>query len=262
MEIPFPPISKSNSNSNSMEQTSTTTTRWFQVKPRTGKRSSRSQKAPDWTLPELLVLVSEISAHLEADFITLSTYQKWKLISDNCTALGVSRSLNQCRRQWERLLHEYKLIKDSGIDYWSLDRDKLKDLGLPISFDRDLFLFVDDNLKGQDDPDTDSDPDFKLIRHSGIKRKRCPQPDENAKQEMLRDQMEQMKNEEQEQIGVKLREQAELIHAILKGDTSSECKEQEQTEVRRRQATELIKVFGSLVESIEQLSNLVHKGKK
>ncbi|KAK1438231.1 hypothetical protein QVD17_04037 [Tagetes erecta] len=69
---------------------------------------TRSKAAPDWTVEESLILVNEVNA-VEADCgETLSSFQKWKIIVQNCNALDVNRNLNQCRRKWETLLSHYK----------------------------------------------------------------------------------------------------------------------------------------------------------
>lgn len=54
-------------------------------------RCTRSQAAPQWTLGETLVLVKEI-ALLDEDWLkALSSYQRWKMISDSCNAQNVTR---------------------------------------------------------------------------------------------------------------------------------------------------------------------------
>lgn len=257
--------------------------RWSLVKHKTGKRSARctrSQKFPDWTMQELLVLVNEVAAvETEADYlVSMSSYQKWKLVSDNCNSLGVCRSLNQCRKQWEHLVDDYKVIKDwefqSGISYWSLDKETLLEVGLPLSFDKHLFLFIHDNVNAQAGADSDSDPDFKLLGSSGLKKKRrCQRPQDSKNDELpevaakLYDQADQRKHQQQEEMIVKLQEQADLIHAILKGvvncNSYNDLKSPEEVQIEksRWQGSELIKVFGSLAGTIEQLSHIVQEGR-
>ncbi|PIA37014.1 hypothetical protein AQUCO_03100042v1 [Aquilegia coerulea] len=236
-------------------------------KPTTNKRSnrnrnSRSQIFPNWSLHEMLILVNQVSS-IESDFMkSMSSYQKWNLVSSNCNSLGVVRSLNQCRRQWDLLLDEYQRIKDwesqSGISYWFLDNDSKLELGLPKSFEKQLFLFVDDNVKAQEEQlladSGNSDPDFNVAKDTGSKKKRrCRGPQES-------------RNEEEQQMAIKLREQADRVHAILKGDT--ECNSYSdlkgpgeiKAEFRRWQGKELIKVLGSLVGTIDKLSDLVQDG--
>lgn len=109
---------------------------------------TRSKVAPDWTIEESLILVNEVSA-VESDCRdTLASFQKWKIIVENCNALGVNRNLNQCRRKWDSLLSDYKKIKQSGSK--------------KASFNSELFKviewYVRDYEGGYDtDPDCDSD---------------------------------------------------------------------------------------------------------
>nr|XP_043638868.1 uncharacterized protein LOC122609974 [Erigeron canadensis] len=108
---------------------------------------TRSKAAPDWTVEESLILVNEISA-IEADCRgTLSSFQKWKIIVENCNALDVNRNLNQCRRKWDTLLSDYKRIKHSGSN--------------KPSFNFELFKVVERHVKdyGFDSDADDTDPE-------------------------------------------------------------------------------------------------------
>ncbi|KAI7757636.1 hypothetical protein M8C21_016527 [Ambrosia artemisiifolia] len=111
---------------------------------------TRSKAAPDWTLEESLILVNEVAA-IEADCRgTLSSFQKWKIIVQNCNALDVNRNLNQCRRKWDSLLSDYKKIKQSGSRNASFNTELLKGIE----------RYVKDFEGGYDteaDPDTDTD---------------------------------------------------------------------------------------------------------
>ncbi|XP_051119400.1 uncharacterized protein LOC127243434 [Andrographis paniculata] len=79
-----------------------------------GSHRTRSKAAPDWTVPESLVLVNEISA-VEAEWgATLPSFQKWQQIVENCNSLDVNRSLNQCKRHWEALLSSYRRARDDA----------------------------------------------------------------------------------------------------------------------------------------------------
>ncbi|KAF9613179.1 hypothetical protein IFM89_005950 [Coptis chinensis] len=219
-------------------------------------RRRRSKAAPNWTLGEMFVLVNEV-ATVESD--STKTISKWKHISDNCNALGVSRSLNQCRRKWELLFDQYSRIKDwemqsRVVSYWSLDCDSQLELQLPLLFDKDLFGSIEEAVQAQEETDTDSDPNFTLTK-SGLKKKRRWQIPRESKND-----------EKDDEMAVKLREQARLVHAILRGDP--ECSSysdmkgpgESQLEFKRWQGNELIKVLGSLNGIIDQLSDLVQDG--
>ncbi|CAK7354360.1 unnamed protein product [Dovyalis caffra] len=147
---------------------------------------TRSQVSPDWTTKEALILVNEI-ANVEKDCSkAVSTYQKWKIIVDNCIALDVARNLNQCRSKWNSLVTEYNQIKnwdkesESRSDfYWSLDCERRKEFGLPENFDDELFKAIDDYIWGQKEhPDTDPDTDpekgdlLDVIANLGAKKQR------------------------------------------------------------------------------------------
>ncbi|XP_056174853.1 uncharacterized protein LOC115686558 isoform X1 [Syzygium oleosum] len=151
-----------------------------------GSRCTRSQAAPDWSAGDLLILVNEIAA-VEGDCLNaLSSYQKWEIISENCTALDVDRTANQCRRKWESLLADYRRIKQhdsrSGVNsYWSLGHDRRKGFGLPETFDRELFEAINNLLMVREDradtePDSDSEAEGDTrdaaASESGSKRKR------------------------------------------------------------------------------------------
>ncbi|CAH8388317.1 unnamed protein product [Eruca vesicaria subsp. sativa] len=144
-----------------------------------GSRRTRSQVAPDWTLKDCLILVNEIAA-VESDCSNaLSSFQKWTIISQNCNALDVNRTLNQFRRKWDSMVSDYSQIKQweskergSGHSYWSLSVDKRKKLNLPGDVDNEIFeainavMMIQENRTGSE-PDSDSDPeeqeDFDVI---------------------------------------------------------------------------------------------------
>lgn len=132
-----------------------------------GSRRTRSQVAPDWTVKDCLILVNEIGA-VESDCSNaLSSFQKWTMISENCNALDVHRTLNQCRRKWDSLVSDYSQIKQwesqgrgSGRSYLSLSIEKRKKLKLPEDIDNELFEAINALVMIQEDkagtePDSD-----------------------------------------------------------------------------------------------------------
>ncbi|ESQ54066.1 hypothetical protein EUTSA_v10025787mg [Eutrema salsugineum] len=134
-----------------------------------GSRRTRSQVAPDWTVKDCLILVNEIAA-VEADCSNaLSSFQKWTIISENCNALDVHRTLNQCRRKWDSLVSDYNQIKKwesqgrgGGHSYWSLSTEKRKKLNLPGNIDNELFEAINAVVMLQEDKagtEPDSDPE-------------------------------------------------------------------------------------------------------
>ncbi|KAL8106981.1 uncharacterized protein LOC141671797 [Apium graveolens] len=73
---------------------------------------TRSQAAPDWTHQEHLILVTELTA-VERDCLnTFSSFQKWQIIVQNCHALGLNRSLNQCKKKWNTMYDDFNNLKN------------------------------------------------------------------------------------------------------------------------------------------------------
>ncbi|OVA19304.1 Myb-like domain [Macleaya cordata] len=240
-----------------------------------GSRFTRSRIAPDWTAQEMLILVREIAA-IDAAFLrALPSIQKWKMISDNCAASGVVRSSDQCHRKWESLLVEFKKIKDwesqPGVaSYWSLENERKMELGLPSFFDEELFRSVCDNLnlKAQGDrsgtePDSESEAEVEMLNavvESGPKRQKGARSRERGKIGRPKSKIIEM--------AVKTRGDIELIHTILRGD-HNENKDialnelrnpgMLQMELARRQGNDLIEALGSLVEKLDQLSDIVEE---
>lgn len=135
-------------------------------------RYTRSQAAPDWTVQEVLVLLSEIVAIDEAWLKELSSYQRWKMISDSCIAMNVVRSSNQCKRKWEMLLDAYNKImkwepQSSEDSYWLLPEDRRKDYGLPVSFQKEVFDAMDAviQVQQQQSDSNNSDPELIISAH-------------------------------------------------------------------------------------------------
>ena len=101
--------------------------------------------------------MSKIAA-LDEDWLkALSSYQRWKMIADNCVSMDVMRSSNQCKRRWESLLSDYKKIRmwesnsaRTSRSYWSLQPATRKQLRLPASFDHNVFGSMDAVIKAQE----------------------------------------------------------------------------------------------------------------
>ncbi|XP_027330033.1 uncharacterized protein LOC113846218 [Abrus precatorius] len=138
-----------------------------------GTRRTRSQAAPDWSITESLILVNEVAA-VEADCsITLSSYQRWNIIADNCAALDVPRNLAQCRRKWHALLSDYDRFRETTR------RDNK--FRLPTNFDAELFRAIERVVKsreerGEVDPESDTEAGNEArdatVEIGGCKRKR------------------------------------------------------------------------------------------
>lgn len=125
---------------------------------------SHSRADPLWTVQDMLILVNEIAVVEGECQNALSSYQKWSMIAENCTALDVVRNMTQCRRKWESLQAEYKLVKEWEAilrkdSYWSLSIQERKEIGLPLDFDRELFEAMGNFTKLQDQADTDPEDD-------------------------------------------------------------------------------------------------------
>ncbi|KAL7199834.1 hypothetical protein ACSBR2_022024 [Camellia fascicularis] len=223
-------------------------------------RRTRSQVAPDWSSQESLTLITEIAA-VERDCCnTLSSFQKSKIIVENCNSL-------ECHRKWDSLLSDYKKIKlwessESRVEsYWSIDYERRYEFGVPEDFDFEVFKAIDDHLKVGDGSDTDPDVDPKAVA-DGVaepdlkKQRRRVMPQKCRTEERVKPQKRKinkkimpeqgrvekrvkplkhskdekilLKNnmEEKEQMmAAKLYENAELITDILKGNLgeSSDC---------------------------------------
>lgn len=234
-------------------------------------RWTRSQAAPDWTTREMLVLVSEIAA-VDEDWVkALSSYQKWKMISDSCTAFGVIRSSNQCKRKWDSLLADYRRIREWGSrygvsSYWCLEGDERKQSGLPVFFDQEVFDSMDAVIKAQE---TSGDSDSEGLVGKADAEMADADADLGSGGET---QIETSMNTDKAQdVAMKLQEDAQHIHAILRGEledhASQLCAPVDltkphaiETEFTRRQANELIKVFGSLASALDQFTELIKDG--
>ncbi|WJZ85019.1 hypothetical protein VitviT2T_004589 [Vitis vinifera] len=234
-------------------------------------RRTRSQLAPDWTINDSLILVNEIAAVEGECLNALSTYQKWKIIAENCTALDVSRTFNQCRRKWDSLLFEYNKIKkwesrSRNVSFWTLESERRRELGLPVDFERELFKAIDDLVSSQEvrsdtDPGTDpeaEDDRLEVIAEYGPKKqKRREMPQKTTSLE-----------EKEQMMVMKLRENADLIDAIVKGNLvdsvdfglgGSKNRETLQADFKRRQGDKLIACLRDIADTLDQLRDIVQK---
>ena len=129
------------------------------------QRRTRSQAAPEWTEVEELVLVNEVAA-VEADFQTeLSSFQKWKIIAENCAAQDVARGLSQYSRKWDSLLDDYCRVAEfesspSKTSYWSLGSHRRERLGLPVNFSNEVFSAIRSLLRARENqPESEPEND-------------------------------------------------------------------------------------------------------
>nr|XP_043629535.1 trihelix transcription factor ASR3-like isoform X2 [Erigeron canadensis] len=258
-----------------------------------GGLRTRSKLAPDWTVEESLILVNEVTA-VESDCRdTLESFQKWKIIVENCNALGVNRNQNQCRRKWESLLSDYRKIKQSSSkkaatfnnDLFNLIEwyvKEFEDGGTNQDKDSDagLDLDVDVNM----DMDVEPEPVLaSIMKSAGSKKRRSKIKTQKQSKEITTKPKRHNKTEEiaveecsskpkhhtsngsmtpeeisrdmQEQIlAEKLRENAELIEAIVKQDSMNNESTHDST---RRDGDRLIDCLSNLVVALNQLSKFV-----
>ncbi|KAK9065621.1 hypothetical protein SSX86_015022 [Deinandra increscens subsp. villosa] len=246
-----------------------------------GALRTRSKVAPDWTMEESLILVNEVSA-VESDCgDTLASFQKWKIIVENCNAFGVNRNLSQCRRKWDSLLSDYKKIKLSGSK--------------KASFNSDLFKVIERYVRDYEggcdtDPGSDSEeaPEPVLASvlqsvTSGSKNQRSKtiaqkhtiedtrKPARHIKTEEIKVEVctsepkddilsgsmrpEDMIGGNQEQImAEKIRENAELIEAIVKHQTVNG---ESPDDLTRLNGDKLIVYLSNLAVALDQISGFV-----
>ncbi|KAH7672198.1 Myb-like domain-containing protein [Dioscorea alata] len=227
-------------------------------------RYTRSQAAPDWTQQEMLILVNEM-AGLEEDWLkSVSSFQRWKIVSDNCAASDVIRSSNQCKRKWELLLADYKKIRKweshtRGSSYWSLDGKRRKSFGLPAVFDNQVFDSMDAVIKAQEDQMGLSKSDSEgHIATAGVEQQMDVDTDSGSEGETWSKTDEKSTDKAQETAS-RLEDNAMRIHAILKGEIEG-ISETSETELARRQAVELIGAFGDLTGTINEFVDLIKAG--
>ncbi|XP_039131626.1 uncharacterized protein LOC120268251 [Dioscorea cayenensis subsp. rotundata] len=217
-------------------------------------RRTRSQTVPDWTQQEMLILVNEI-ASLDEDWLkSLSSYQKWKIVSDNCAASDVIRSSNQCKRRWEVLLADHRKIRkwesqSRGSSYWSLDDQRRKDSGLPLFFDHQVFDSMDAVIKVDQTGLRDSDSEDLSIANAEVEQQVDVDSGSGCEEETW---------SKTDEMACKLEDNAKWIHTILNGEL--EGTPETIIEFTRQQATELIKAFGALTGTLDEFVDLIKAG--
>ncbi|KAJ0984425.1 hypothetical protein J5N97_002781 [Dioscorea zingiberensis] len=224
-------------------------------------RCTRSQAAPDWTQQEMLILVNEIAALDERWLKSLSSFQRWKIVSDNCAASDVIRPSNQCKRKWELLLADYWKIRkwqsrSRGSSYWSLDGKQRKRFGLPALFDNQVFDSMDAVIKAQEDQtglrESDSEDH---IATAGIEQQGDVDADSGSDEETWSKTDEKSTDKAHEMVS-RLQGNAKQIHSILRGELEGTS----ETELARRQAAELIQAFGDLTGTVNEFIDLIKAG--
>ncbi|WOK94991.1 hypothetical protein Cni_G03696 [Canna indica] len=253
--------------------------------PSSSSRFTRSKVAPDWTTYESLVLVSEIAAMDEDWLKALSSYQKWKMISDNCVALDVIRTSNQCKRRWDSLYAGYRKIRDwesrhGEGSYWSLSCEKKKQLGLPTMFDQEVYSSMDAVIKPQEDrgapaeaPDLDSenliDADASEDTFVASDVEMLDDNDAQGIKKNVED--ESLDGEKAIVMSSKLQEHTQQVHAVLRGELEDDLgfdpaqvdltnPSDLEIEFTRCQADQLIKALKGLVGPLDQFAELIRAG--
>ncbi|KAH7294075.1 hypothetical protein KP509_28G055100 [Ceratopteris richardii] len=75
---------------------------------------------------------------------------KWEEIETFCHSEGIFRSAEQCRNRWQRLLNAFNRVKSwescrspTKTSFWAMKASDRKSGGLPPTFDRSTFDFID-----------------------------------------------------------------------------------------------------------------------
>ncbi|XP_031503629.1 trihelix transcription factor ASR3 [Nymphaea colorata] len=248
-------------------------------------RCTRSQAAPDWSVGEMLIMVKEIIAIEEDSLKALSSYQKWKIISENCANGGVVRPSNQCKRQWESVFGQYSKIKDwesesQDNSYWDLSDEQKKEFELPVGFDKEIYGVIRDFLIAREeksDSESLSESDAPVKKLGRTTQAAFVKTRPKIKVQGLSHSLEgsdregqgnppASKIEREQEITAKLKENCEHIDAILQGKIAKiddgfssldvERGSVTQTGFRRQQGDELVKVLGGLVNTLNLFVDL------
>ncbi|KAF3327788.1 Myb/SANT-like DNA-binding domain-containing protein [Carex littledalei] len=261
-------------------------------------RCTRSRAAPDWSVADTLVLIEQIAA-VDAELWSksLSSFQKWKIVADNCAQIGFHRSSNQCKRRWELLVSDYKKIRrwetmrnsniglgPGSVSYWRLDPDWRERSGLPGLFNFEVYGAMDAVIKIEGSRDIDSEllvigPIEPIDGENNANANANPLstvlaiPADNAEafnaiehhmhaprhldQKDKEEIDETLQSSEAWDLAAKLQENAEHIQSILKGENGGDICDNIDMAVAREKAEELIKSLGGLVQSLDEFTELV-----
>ncbi|KAJ4747877.1 Trihelix transcription factor ASR3 [Rhynchospora pubera] len=252
-------------------------------------RCTRSRAAPDWAVSDTLALIEQIAAvDTESWSKSLSSFQKWKIVSDNCGQVGIHRSANQCKRRWELLVSDYKKIRrwetrrtgNSGagpgsVSYWKMDPDWRERFNLPGLFNLEVYGAMDAVIKIEGSRDVDCEllvigPIEQIDGENAnvplIADVEGPNVVENVHAAADLDHKDKEKEEIEEallsseawDLATKLEENAEHIQSILRGENGGDLTTDNlDMTVARKKAEELIKSLGGLVQSLDEFTELV-----
>ncbi|XP_042444529.1 uncharacterized protein LOC122029557 isoform X1 [Zingiber officinale] len=248
-------------------------------------RCTRLQAAPDWSTYDTLVLLNEIASMDEDWLKALSSYQKWKMIADNCAASNVVRSSHQCKRRWKSLLSAHSKIREWEFkhgegSYWSLDSEKKKHLlGLPYMLDQEVFSAMDAVIRPQEGQAVlvDMEVEGIIMAANGLQElpvaaetemldvTDAPESQLSGSKENIEDENQDKENLEKARIMMsKLHENAQQIHVILKHELEDNLGVNPAlvdlaypSDAMRLQADQLIKALRSLVGPLNQFTELI-----
>ncbi|KAJ3707836.1 hypothetical protein LUZ61_011541 [Rhynchospora tenuis] len=282
---PSTPASSSRSQSQSLSQSQPSVS-----------RCTRSRAAPDWAVSDTLALIEQIAAvDTESWSKSLSSFQKWKIVSDNCGQVGIHRSANQCKRRWELLvsgqwtpLPYYKKIRrwetrrsgNSGagpgsVSYWKMDPDWRERFSLPGLFNPEVYGAMDAVIKIEGSRDVDCEllvigpieqidgenanvPLIADVEGPSVVENVHAAADLDHKDKEKEEIDEALLSSEAWDLAAKLEENAEHIQSILRGENGGDLTTDNlDMAVARKKAEELIKSLGGLVQSLDEFTELV-----
>ncbi|KAK6274286.1 hypothetical protein POUND7_011369 [Theobroma cacao] len=224
-------------------------------------------------LPEAGIRLPNVLAFIYSDLVPtpFSFLISFVYKLENCNALGVPHSSNQCRRKWSLLLQDYTKIKrwesQSALcdSYWSLGGQRRKEYELLENFDQDLFKAINDVvrlLEEKSGTDRDSDPeaqdDMVEITAELVPYFVLQSPLKNI----------MLCRRKGADYGGKTCEKAEQIHAVVEENftenadhSAADVKNVEEfrTDFIRRQGDKLVACLGDILSTLNQFSELVQE---